>query len=266
MAKYEELEITRWEKGEAKTIRDDIVVESSLEISVRGEEVVTMLSSPADRKALAVGFLRSEGIIGGAGEVGEIILQEEGKRVDVRLESERVELEEYFQRKRALTSSCGRASAVLERLEGVEVEEDGDSRFRPDVITGLMKQLQRRSDLFRRTGGSHTAALASNDELLYLAEDIGRHNAIDKVIGKAVMNGLELSDLILLTSGRLSSEMVLKAVRSSIPIVVSRSASTTLAMRTARVSGLTMIGFVRGNRMSIYSGEERLSGVDTGER
>lgn len=258
MGKYEEKEVTKWENGEAKKIKDDIVVESSLEISVGEEEVVTTLCSPDDEKPLAVGFLLSEGIIDGIEEIEEIAHEKEEKSVTVSLSSDDEDLAEYFRRKRALTSSCGRARAVVEKLERYSVGEDACGTNEPTEIVELMNELQRESQLFRLTGGSHTAALASGGEIIYLAEDIGRHNAVDKAIGKGLLAGRNLSELVLLTSGRLSSEMVLKAVRSSIPILVSRSASTTLATRIARLSGLTIIGFTRGNRMTIYSGEERL--------
>lgn len=262
MEKYEKRKIVKWEDGELKEITDDLVVETSLEISVENEEVVTTLCSPGDEKALAVGFLSSEGIIDGVAAIEGVVHREEDKLVKVSLSSGGEKLEEYFQRKRALTSSCGRARAVIEKLERYSIGESSHATFEPTEIVQLMKALQRKSELFQLTGGSHTAALASAGELLYLAEDIGRHNAVDKAIGKGLLSGRDLRELVLLTSGRLSSEMVLKAVRSSIPILVSRSASTTLATRIARLADLTIIGFTRGNRMTIYSGEERLDGPE----
>ena len=263
MAVYEEKEIIRWEKGSVERITDDIVVESSLELMVNGRSVVTLLCSPENQRALAVGYLRSEGLIEGRGSVEEMNFVPEEKSIELRLGDDSGGLGDYFERKRALTSSCGRASAIIEKLEDLRLEDsECPSGQELSGMTELMKDLQKKAGLFRRTGGSHTAALAEPDGIEYLAEDIGRHNAVDKVIGEAVLDGREPGSLTLLTSGRLSSEMVLKAIRSSIPIVVSRSAPTTLAVRMGRLTGLTMVGFVRGNRLSVYSGEKRVKGLN----
>jgi len=265
MAEFEEQEILRWEKGEVEQISDWVVVESSLELVVNDRSVVTLLCSPERPKSLAVGYLWSEGLIERLEVVQSVDHMPGGKRVDVRIETDHIDLESYFSRKRALTSSCGRASAIIEKLEDLSVEKD-KSMSMPEMsdLTELMRELQKKAELFRKTGGSHTAALAGQKEVKYLAEDIGRHNAVDKVIGQAVRDGRGLDDLVLLTSGRLSSEMVLKAIRSSIPILVSRSAPTTLAVRMGRITGLGVVGFVRGNRLSIYSGKGMFKEISDG--
>ncbi len=263
MARYEEKEIVRWESGEAKRIRDDVVVESSLDLVVNDRALVTMLCSPEELKSLAVGYLRSEGLIERREDVKEINHEPEEKLMEVRIETHNVDLDTYLGRKKALTSGCGNARAFLERREALELEETKEGYF-PELkeLTELMKELQKRAELFQKTGGSHTAALAGQGGVDYLAEDIGRHNAVDKVIGKSIMDGRDPEELVLLTSGRLSSEMVLKAIRSSISKVVSRSAPTTLAVKMGRITGLAMVGFVRGGRLSIYSGEDRFENVN----
>ena len=265
MAEFEEQEIFRWKEGEVEQISDRVVVESSLELVVNNRSVVTLLCSPDQQKSLAVGYLWSEGLIDSLDVLQSLDHMSGDKRVDVRIETDQIDLEAYFSRKRALTSSCGRASAVIERLEDLNVEKS-KSMTMPEMsdLTELMGELQKGAELFRKTGGSHTAALAGEGEVKYLAEDIGRHNAVDKVIGQAVRDGYALGELVLLTSGRLSSEMVLKAIRSSVPIVVSRSAPTTLAVRMGRITGLGMVGFVRGNRLSIYSGEGMFKEISAG--
>lgn len=263
MARSEEQEIVRWERGESRRISDDIVVESSLDLVVNDRPLVTLLCSPENQRALAVGYLRSEGLIEGMDTVKEINFDPEEKLVEVQVEPDSIDLENYFKGKRALTSSCGRARAVIENMGDLEIERV-ETEFFPEIsqLTELMKELQKRAELFRRTGGSHTAGLAGPEGIDYLAEDIGRHNAVDKVIGQSVMDGRNPEELVLLTSGRLSSEMVLKAMRSSISKVVSRSAPTTLAVRVGRITGLAMVGFVRGGRLSIYSGEERFKDLN----
>ncbi|MFB6290995.1 MAG: formate dehydrogenase accessory sulfurtransferase FdhD [Candidatus Bipolaricaulia bacterium] len=266
MAKSKDREIIRWEQGEVRRINDRVVVESPLEIVVNGRTVVTLLCSPENQKALALGYLRSEGLVEGRKKVKQMDCMFDGKLIELRMEKDGLELEAYFDRKRALTSGCGKASTIIDEMGGLEYQET-EGVFISDLtdLTELMKALQKKADLFRETGGSHTAALARPAEIEYLAEDIGRHNAVDKVIGQAVLDGRNLEEFILLTSGRLSSEMVLKAIRSSISIVVSRSAPTTLAVSLAEETGLTMVGFTRGNRFSVYSGERRIKRISSGQ-
>lgn len=259
MGKYEPQKILKWNDGEVEPIEDEVVVESSLSLKVNGREVVTLLSSPAERKELALGFMKSEGVIDGLDRVKSIKLSDSGKNVDVKLKDS-VEFEAYFERKRALTSSCGRATAVVENLDSLELTLSGPDIESPAALPSLMANMQKRAELFRLTGGSHTAAIADGKNVLHLAEDIGRHNAVDKVIGKSLFSGENLRKRIIFTSGRLSSEMTLKAIRSRVPITVSRSAPTTLAVRIARAANLSMVGFTRGKRMNIYSGKERLLG------
>ncbi len=257
LPKFEQQQVIRWKEGKSKTVEDDVVVESSLELVVDGREVVTLLSSPADRKELALGFMKSEGLIEEFNQVKGVELFDSRKKVEVTL-SGSTDFENYFERKRALTSSCGMASSVIENLDQIELTQSGPEIEDASQLSEFIGELQKRAELFRRTGGSHTAALADEEGVSNLAEDIGRHNAVDKAIGKSFLEGDDLSDKILLTSGRLSSEMTLKAIRSRIPIVVSRSAPTTLAIRIARAASLTMVGFTRGKRMSFYSSEERV--------
>ncbi|MFP4135635.1 MAG: formate dehydrogenase accessory sulfurtransferase FdhD [Candidatus Acetothermia bacterium] len=257
MSKYERKKVTRWQEGEVERVQDDIVVESSLELVVNGQEVATLLSSPDKMKELGLGFLMTEGLIDSVGEVEEVNLEDSGKRLEITLDGSEP-LKSYFERKRALTSSCGMATSVIENLDRLELVGVGPEIENPGKLSDFMRELQSRAKLFQKTGGSHTAALADREELVCLAEDIGRHNAVDKAIGKGMLIGDELSTKILLTSGRLSSEMTLKAIRSRVPVVVSRSAPTTLAVRIARTASITMVGFTRGKRMTFYSGEERV--------
>ncbi|MBS3735692.1 MAG: formate dehydrogenase accessory sulfurtransferase FdhD [Candidatus Bipolaricaulota bacterium] len=263
MARSEEKEIVRWESGQTKRISDDIVVESSLDLVVNDRALVTLMCSPEDHRALSVGYLRTEGLIERRKDLNEIDYEPEAQLVEMRIETDNADLEAYFSEKRALTSGCGNARAVVEKLGDLKVEET-ETGFFPEIpqLTELMKELQKKAELFKKTGGSHTAALAGPGGIDYLAEDIGRHNAVDKVIGKSVIDGRDPKELVLLTSGRLSSEMVSKAIRSSISKVASRSAPTTLAVRMGRITGLAMVGFVRGGRLSIYSGEERFKSLN----
>ncbi|MBS3739944.1 formate dehydrogenase accessory sulfurtransferase FdhD [Candidatus Bipolaricaulota bacterium] len=251
-------EVVKWKEGEARAIEDDVVVETSLDIAVNGREVITLLCSPENRKNLATGFLKSEGIIDKYEQIQKINLEKSKKRINVHLTKGSGDLESYFNKKRALASSSGRANLVFDEVVKLESVAEGTPVSDPTNLSRLMSDMQSRAGLFRQTGGSHTAALANDKRLLYLAEDIGRHNATDKVIGKALIRDEALKNKIMLTSGRLSAEMVLKSIRSSIPILVSRSAPTTMGINLAREANLTLVGFTRGNRMTFYSAGERV--------
>lgn len=258
MPLFNRQEVVKWKEGEARVIEDDVVVETSLEIAVNGQETITLLCSPENRKNLAAGFLKSEGIIDKFDQIQEIKLEKSKKRINVSLTEDSGDLESYFNQKRALASSSGRANLVLDKVAKLESAAKGTPVPDPTYLSRLMRDMQRQAKLFRRTGGSHTAALADEEGLLHLSEDIGRHNALDKAIGKALMCDEQLKNMVLLTSGRLSSEMVLKSIRSSIPILVSRSAPTTLGTRLAKEANLTLVGFTRGKRMTFYSARERV--------
>jgi FdhD protein len=122
-----------------------------------------------------------------------------------------------------------------------------------------MKAFHKRSLGYRETGGVHSAALAEKDNILIVREDIGRHNTVDKILGYAMLNSINLSDKVILISGRISSEIVLKTIKTKIPMIVSRSAPTDQAVEHARDSNITLIGFVRGQRMNVYSGLGRIT-------
>lgn len=125
-------------------------------------------------------------------------------------------------------------------------------------ILNLSNKLNENSQLFKETGGVHSCALCSEEEIIMFHEDVGRHNALDKIVGEAFLKEIPFEDKILITSGRISSEMIIKTAKQRIPIIVSRSAPTELSVGIAKELGITLIGFARGRRMNIYQGEERI--------
>jgi len=133
-----------------------------------------------------------------------------------------------------------------------------ERQFRPDQILALMRQLGGAGKLYREVRGMHTSALSDGERLLIVAEDVGRHNTLDKIRGLALLQGLDTQDKVLLSSGRVSSEMLLKAARMGVPLVVSRTSPTSLSVALARTWGITLIGYVRQNSMNVYAGEHRL--------
>lgn len=220
-----------------------------LTISVNGEELVTILCTPLKLNCLVIGFLYSENIITSVSEVVSLRVCEDESEVDVRLSKNIPQ-----KVRRVIASGCG--GGVSFQTGGQKV--NSNLVVTPDEILSLMKQLYRQAQLFQACGGVHTSALGDTRSLLVVAEDIGRHNTIDKIQGECLLRELPTMDRLLLTTGRISSEMLLKASRMQTPIVISRSTPTARAISLAHDLGITLVGYARGHRLSVYSGESRL--------
>ncbi|MHB8919228.1 MAG: formate dehydrogenase accessory sulfurtransferase FdhD, partial [Desulfocucumaceae bacterium] len=199
---------------------------------------------------LVLGFLYGEGIISGIGDVASMRLCEDQSLADVRLKNPQYKLPTQ----RTLTSGCG-GGAVF-KTQGERI--DSGLVAAPTEVLSLMKQFQEQMDLYRLSGGVHTSALSDTRSLLVVAEDIGRHNTLDKIQGECLAGGLSTRDRLLLTTGRVSSEMLLKAAKMQVPVVVSRHSPTGSAVSLARDLGIALVGHARGNRLSVYSHPERL--------
>jgi FdhD protein len=232
--------------------------EFPLTIMLNGEQLVTVLCSPGNLEALAIGFLSSEGIIKGKEEVTGLTLDDERGVIRIRTATDKTQDGKLFM-KRVLTTGCGRGMAFysyadLDRKKKVQ----SDLRVDPADVLVLSKGFQGASELYRATRGVHSAALCDARKILVFAEDIGRHNAVDKVLGRCLLEGIAVSDRILMTSGRISSEILFKTAGSGIPVLISKSAPTDMGVDLARELGITLIGYVRGGGMNVYAGEERI--------
>jgi FdhD protein len=227
-----------------------VPVERELTIYVNLRELVTILCTPTKQNFLVLGFLYSEGIISGMNDVMMMRVCDEESEVDVRLTNPAFELPV----KRRLTSGCGGGASFT--TEGRKV--DSDLVVAPAKVLALMKQLQERMDLYQLSGGVHTSALSDTKNLLVVTEDIGRHNTLDKIQGECLATGIATKDRLVLTTGRVSSEMLLKAARMQTPVVVSRHTPTGSAVSLARDLGIALVGRAAGNRLSVYSHPERL--------
>ena len=159
---------------------------------------------------------------------------------------------------KAVTSGCGGIFSLINVLPDRGNSGISDFSLRGEEIAGLMKSFQRKSETYRKTGGTHSAALSDGGKILIFAEDIGRHNAFDRVIGMALAGGIPFEDKVLLTSGRISSEIVAKCIRAGLPVIISRSAPTDYAVKVAENFGIAVVGFARGERYNIYSRAERI--------
>ncbi|MFC1911720.1 formate dehydrogenase accessory sulfurtransferase FdhD [Chloroflexota bacterium] len=238
--------------SEGKWQREKVAVpgEMPLTIFINGRETVTILCTPARLTHLVIGFLYLEGIINDIKEVDSLRVCEDEPIADVRLNKT-----DYKEPpRRTLTSGCGSGVSFKPSEQRVE----SDLTITPEEVLSLMKQLYQQQDLFQLGGGIHSSALCNRQQILALAEDIGRHNTLDKIMGECLMKKLPTRDCILLTTGRISSEMLLKAARMKVPIVVSRGSPTERAISLGNDLGITVVGYARGNRLSVFSGEGRI--------
>jgi FdhD protein len=178
--------------------------------------------------------------------------------VDVQLAGDQESVEKLWG-KRTVTSGCGKGATFYHILDSVSAKPvASDVVITVEKIRSLMAELNRMSDLYRETGGVHNSALADTERILVFRDDIGRHNAVDKIRGVCFLDDIPLQDKILVTTGRISSEIVIKAAKMEVPVVISRSAPTSLALDLAERIGLTLVGYVRGDRMTVYTGKERI--------
>ncbi|NLU72876.1 formate dehydrogenase accessory sulfurtransferase FdhD [Streptomyces sp. HNM0575] len=273
--------VLRIRDGAVSTRPDTLVAEEPLEIRLNGKPLAITMRTPGDDFALAAGFLVSEGVLGSADELANIVYcagaTDEGSNtynvVDVRLAPGVAVPDIALERNVYTTSSCGlcgKASLDAVRTTArwsIEDPEDPDDpagprvRLEPSVLSSLPDTLRASQRVFERTGGLHAAALfTAEGELLDVREDVGRHNAVDKIVGRALQQGgLPLRDSVLMVSGRASFELAQKSVMAGIPVLAAVSAPSSLAVDLAAESGLTLVGFLRGTSMNVYAGEHRLA-------
>ncbi len=253
-----ELDILRVKDGQRSEEKDQVVVEFPLTIYLNEQELVTLLCSPRDLKCLALGFLRSEGLLSNLEELDSATLDKDRSIVFVKTKGQ-TNLAEKLYGKRTITSGCGKGTIFFHALDSLQSKTvNSNLKVKGESLFPLMRELQDRSLLFKTTGGVHSAALADKDNILVYSEDIGRHNAMDKIVGECLLKGISMLDRILLSSGRLSAEIVLKGTKMGLPLIVSRSAPTSLAIEVAEKVGITLVGFLRGGRFNIYSHAGRI--------
>jgi FdhD protein len=261
-------QVSEWQEGELRRFQDYLVAEEPLEIRVGGAPLTVTMRTPSHDLELAAGFLFTEGVIQRREQIASLTEgvpekpEAAGNLVQVELAGAEFE-RERMQRNFFVASSCGicgKASIDAIRVRGIP-PPNPEFRFDPDLLCTLPDKLRAAQTIFGRTGGLHAAGLFSAEgELLAVREDVGRHNAVDKIAGWALLEGrLPLSQCALMVSGRGGFEIIQKALVAGIPLVASVSAPSGLAVRLARELGLTLVGFLRGRRFLIYSGEQRLA-------
>ncbi|MBZ9686166.1 formate dehydrogenase accessory sulfurtransferase FdhD [Clostridium estertheticum] len=250
-----EVNIKKINKELQEDTLDIIIEEVSLEIFVNHEFYATLMCTPIEVKELAVGFLFSEGVITSTGSI-ESIEEKYENRVCIILDHE---ITVDPSSARAITSGCGKGSIHVISLEECSINFiESNCKYAIVNILELMGEFNSKSELFKQTGGVHSCCICSYNNILLFSEDIGRHNALDKVLGKALLSNMDLKDKLIMTTGRISSDIVVKVSKAGIPIIVSHSAPTSLALSIAKAANITIIGFARGSRMNIYCKKYRI--------
>ncbi|MEU1007673.1 formate dehydrogenase accessory sulfurtransferase FdhD [Streptomyces sp. NPDC005890] len=269
----ERRKVLRIRDGAVSTRPDTLVAEEPLEIRLNGKPLAITMRTPGDDFALAAGFLVSEGVLATASDLQNIVYcagaTVDGSNtynvVDVKT-APGVTLPDFSLERNVYTSSscglCGKASLDAVRTTARwPIADTPPLWVTPELLASLPDRLRSAQRVFDRTGGLHAAALFSAEgELLDTREDVGRHNAVDKLVGRALQNdGLPLSRTILMVSGRASFELAQKAVMAGIPMLAAVSAPSSLAVDLAAETGLTLVGFLRGSSMNVYAGEDRIT-------
>ncbi len=233
-------------------VKAEVIEEALITIYVNGVELATIMATPNELDSLALGFLKNEGMVDSYLEVDHIHQSKNRCCVDVWL-THAVE-----KPKRAIiTSGCGGGITFNDPSIDLKPLED-DFHIRPEELSDLFKKLHFPGSLYARSRGVHTAGLSNGVEVLAIAEDVGRQNTIDKLLGKCMLEDIETRGRILIATGRLSSEMLVKGALMGCPIIASRNSATSMSVAMARAWNITLVGYVRGNTMRVYTHPQRL--------
>jgi FdhD protein len=253
-------QIYRSNNGRIEHIEDSIVTEFPVTVKINGQEFVTMVCTPEYIEDMVIGFLASEGVIRNYKDIEEIRLQDKEGFVHVTT----AKLNPYyrdFQSKRYITSCCGMSrqgfvfvndAMTAKKMEDVRVKLSIEDCFR------FMNEVQQSSATFHQTGGVHNAALCDAGGIVLNRMDIGRHNALDKIYGYCLKNDIPVGDKIVVFSGRISSEILLKVAKIGCEVILSKSAPTELALQLAEQLGITTIGFIRNQSLNVYTNPQRI--------
>lgn len=246
---YDRFEHQKWTPFDAETI-----VETPVSLTVNGQAWVTFMCTPTDLEAMAIGFLFNEGVIEGMSEVADVRLCEHGDNVDVWI-NHATQPPRSWRR----TSGCTGGVTAVELLAVPDVKFDpAQPRLAPQDVGLLIDLLLESQALYRETGGVHTSMLTDGRRVVMAAEDMGRHNTLDKIAGLCMQQNAWPDTRILITTGRISSEMLQKAARLRAPILMSRTSPSSLSIEMATRYGITLIGYARRQRFNVYSNPQRV--------
>jgi FdhD protein len=261
LERIESIKITRLKDGQTAETEEKVVKESMVVIRVNGRQVVGLVYLPGEEKELAYGHLFTTSIIENVDEVQDYSYSNYTINLKFR---EGIDVEDRLATcvagGRLVTSACGPPEYFVQLKQGVGIPKVlSELRVGSETIFSAVKTMNNGAEVFRQTGATHTAALFTEEgDLLHLSEDVGRHNAVDKAIGAALLSGTQLEKTFLVSTGRQTVDMVVKAARANIPIVAALSAATEAGISAAKSTNITLIGFTRGRRMNIYTQPQRV--------
>lgn len=250
----EEIDVHTYDTEGPSRIHDLLIQEVPLDIFLNGNKVITIACTGIYIEELAVGFLRSEGVIETLKDIEEIAVDGENIRVEVRTKSKNTGTSLEDDSVLSIMSSGGRRK----RKDSIEKPLESDLEIKAEKGLEIMKEVLSSSRLHRLTHGAHCSALAGPEGIITFRDDIGRHNTIDMLGGYALLEGIDCRDKILATTGRVSQEIASKAYHLGIPVIISHSVPTSRAVSFARDAAITIIGYVRDGKMKIYTHERRV--------
>ena len=250
-----EITIKKYQKNELSVQKDHIIKEQRANIFVNGEHYISLMCLAQNLKELVVGFLFSEGVIGAYQDIAAIdAASADSINITVGNSPKNAQTGQ-----RVMVSGFAQGSVNLPFFDYKNLQQlTGPLKLNPAEIIKMAASFNKQSELFKKTGAVHSCALLLPDGTNIFFEDIGRHNAIDKIIGQALIQDISVKDGILLTSGRISSEILIKAAKLGIPAIISISAPTSMAVELAQKINMTLIGFARGQGFNVYAGESRV--------
>lgn len=261
MDTIKKVKLIRYDDGQVNELEDDVIIEFPLTIYIEGDQYATLLCTPSYEKELIVGYLYSENIINKKEDIKKISVDLKSGQAFIEIYN-KVFVESDINKKRLITSGCANNTIFYNGIDKIKLQHVKYTKKKDldlDKILYTMKSMNKSSELFLKTGGVHMSLLTNLNGFEVFREDIGRHNAIDKIVGHIILNDINLDDKILFSSGRLSSEMLLKSAKVGISVIVSKSAPMDMAIRIAEKLGIVLIGFARGNRCNIYSAYDLIS-------
>lgn len=255
---YAECQVIRYNGGTVEHKTDNVVSEKPLTVFLNHNELATLICSPVGLEELVVGFLLSEGLIQQRSDIKGMRCNEDEGLLWLETTQPVTQTDSFL--RRHIASCCGKGRAGLYFINDARQLQPvvSDWRLEASKIISLMGELEQRADSFRLTGGVHSASLADESGIIAYYEDIGRHNAVDKILGYTVLQELSTNNKCLLLSGRIASEILIKAVRGHIPVVLSRAAPTDLTLELAEELNVCVVGFVRGEKLTVYTHPEKI--------
>ena len=252
-----------FQNGQNEAIDAQVISETPVSLTVNGEVWLTFMCTPIQVEALAVGFLFNEGVIQDFSEVADVRICEHGDNIDIWL-NHAAEKPTKWTRTSGCTGGMTSVDASTKLSAGTPAshrlaDRQNDMRLSPEQIPALLELLDSDQTLYRQTGGVHTSILSDGVRTLVTADDIGRHNTLDKLAGQMLMDGITPKTCVILTTGRISSEMMQKAAKLGASVVISRTSPSSMSVEIAEEQGITLIGYAKRHRFNVYTHAERLT-------